>query len=120
MMALVLRYGWRLATSRIGLAVIVCAMLWGWHVYDKRQALSAAREGFVQAFELTAAQAELDALRRRIAAAHHANDILQEQRQAAEGAALRTAATLETYELETPINPDGRVDTDLLGRLRAN
>ena len=120
MMAFVLRYGWRLATSRVGLAVIVCGLLWGWHVYDKRQALSAAREGFVRVFELTAAQTELEALRRRIAAADHANQTLQEQIQVAEGKAPRTAAALEAYERETPINPDGRVDSDLLGRLRAN
>jgi hypothetical protein len=34
MMAVVLRYGWRFLTSRIGLAAVVCSLLWGWHVYD--------------------------------------------------------------------------------------
>ena len=54
MMALGLRFGWKLLSSRLGLAAVLCALLWGWHVYDKRQAISAAREGFVQQFELTA------------------------------------------------------------------
>lgn len=49
----------------------------GLNVYDKRQAINAVREGFVQQFELTAAQAELDALRRRMAAAAEANRALQ-------------------------------------------
>lgn len=112
--------GWRLLSSRAGLAVVLCAALWGWHVYDKRQAVSAAREGFVQQFELTAAQAELDALRRRAAALEEANRTLQEKIKVAEGEALRFATELEVFERETEINPEGVVDTDLLGRLRSN
>ncbi|KMW56990.1 hypothetical protein AIOL_001948 [Candidatus Rhodobacter oscarellae] len=120
MMGLGLRFGWRLLSSRAGLAVVLCALLWGWHVYDKRQAINAAREGFVQQFELTAAQAELDALRRRMAAAAEANRALQERIQVAEGEALRFATELEAFEHETQVNPDGVVDTDLLRRLRSN
>lgn len=120
MMEMVLRYGWRFLTSRIGLAVVVCALLWGWHVYDKRQTVSAARDGFVREFELTAVQAELDAMRRRMAAADEANQALREKVQAATGEALRFAAELEAYERETQVNPEGVVDSRLLERLRAN
>ena len=120
MMALVLRYGWRFLTSRIGLAVVVCALLWGWHVHDKRQAVSAAREGFVREFELTAVQTELDAMRRRKAAADEANQVLREKVQAATGEAMRFAAELEAYERDTQVNPEGVVDSGLVDRLRAN
>ncbi len=120
MMARRLRFGWQLLSSRLGLAAVLCALLWGWHVYDKRQAIRAAREGFVQQFELTAAQVELDALLRRMAAAAEANRALQEKVQVAQGEALRFAAELETFENETQVNPDGVVDTGLLRRLRSN
>ena len=99
---------------------MVCGLLWGWHVYDKRQAVSAAREGFVREFELTAVQTELDAMRRRVAAANEANQALREKVQAAEGEALRFAAELEAYERDTQVNPEGIVDSGLLERLRAN
>lgn len=112
--------GWRLVSSRAGMAVIILAMLFAWHVIDKRQAVSAAREGYVRQFELTAAQAELAALRRRAAATEEANRVLQEKMQVAEGQALRFAAELEAYQNETDINPDGVVDSDLIGRLRSN
>jgi hypothetical protein len=115
-----LQLGRRLLSSRLGLAVMLCAFLWGWHVQDKRQAVSAAREGFVQQFELSAAQAELDALRRRAAATELANQALQEKVQVAEGETRRFAAELEVYESETQINPDCAVDPGLLRRLRAN
>lgn len=120
MMELVLRHGWRLLSSRAGLAVVLCGLLWGWHVYDKRQAVSAAREGFVRQFELTAAQTELEALRRRSVATAEANRVLQEKMQVAEGQARRFAAELEAYQNETDINPDGIVDPGLFGRLRSN
>ncbi|MEX5515740.1 hypothetical protein SM765_15500 [Pseudophaeobacter sp. 1A09344] len=119
-MAVVLRYGWRFLTSRIGLAFVICGLLWGWHVYDKRQAVSAAREGFVREFELTAVQTKLDAMRRRMAAANEANQSLREKVQAAEGEALRFAAELKAYERDTQVNPEGVVDSGLLERLRAN
>lgn len=114
------RLGRTILSSRLGLAVALCALLWGAHVYDKRQAVSAARNGFVRQFELAAAQAELDALQRRAAATELANQALQEKVQVAEGAALRFAAELEAYERETQINPDGLVDSGLLRRLRSN
>ncbi|AUR06985.1 hypothetical protein [Phaeobacter inhibens] len=111
---------WRLLTSRIGFAAVLCAALWGWHLYDKRQAVAGAREGLVQEFELTAVQTELDAMRRRMAAAEEANQALREKVQAATGEALRFAAELEAYERETQVNPEGVVDSGLLERLRAN
>ncbi len=57
----------------------VVFLLWAWHVHDKRQTVGVAREGFVRQFELTAAQAELDAIRRRMAAADEANQALREK-----------------------------------------
>lgn len=102
------------------MAVVLCVLLWGWHVHDKRQAVRAARDGFVQQFELTAAQAELEALRSRMAAAQEANRALQEKVQVAEGEAVRFAAELESFERETQVNPGGVVDSDLLRRLRSN
>lgn len=119
-MSVALGIGWRFLSSRAGLAVIACALLWGWHVYDKRQAVSAAREGFVRELELAAVQAELDAAHRLMAATREANQALQEKVQTAEGEALRFAVELEAFENETQINPDSVVDASLLHRLRAN
>lgn len=112
--------GWRILSSRAGLAVIACALLWGWHVHDRRQAVSAAREGCVRDFELTAVQAELEAVRRRMVAANEASQALREKLQVAEGEALRFAAELEAYQRETQVNSEGVVDSGLLRRLRAN
>ncbi len=111
---------WRVLSSRAGLAVALCALLWAWHAYDKRQAVQAARDGYVRRFELIAAQAEVDALRRRIAATTEANRTLQEKIQVAEGMAVRFAAELEAFEYDTQVNTLGIVDSDLLGRLRSN
>lgn len=120
MIVVALRYGWQLLSSRMGLAVVVCALLWVWHVHDKQQALDTARDGYVQQVELAAAEAELAELSRRAAVASDANRVLQEKVQVAEGDALRFAAELEAFENETEINPDGVVDGDLLRRLRSN
>ncbi|HDZ81278.1 MAG TPA: hypothetical protein ENH56_08530 [Roseobacter sp.] len=120
MMSIALKFGWRLLTSRVGLAVILCAGLWTWHVIDKSQAINSARDGYVLQVELAAAQAELAELRRRAAVADDANRVLQEKVQASEGEALRFAAELEAFENETDINPEGVVDGDLLRRLRSN
>lgn len=111
---------WKVLSSRLGLLIIACGLLYSWHVVDRRQAVAAAREGFVQQIELTAAQAEIDALRRRAAVTTEANRVLQEKMQVAEGQALRFAVELEAYQNETVVNPDGVVDSDLLGRLRSN
>ncbi|AUQ65160.1 hypothetical protein [Phaeobacter inhibens] len=69
---------------------------------------------------MAVAQAELDAVRRQMAAAREASQALQEKVQAAEGEALRFAAELEVFESETQVNRDGVVDVSLLRRLRAN
>ena len=111
---------WRLLSSRAGLAVVLGALLWGWHLQDKRAALLAARDGFVRRIELTAAQAELEGLRRRMASIREANQALHDKIQVAQGDARRIAAELEAYERDTKINPEGVVDPDLLRRLRAN
>lgn len=120
MMSLGLKFGWRFLSSRIGLAVILCAALWAWHVIDKSQAITTARDGYVRQVELAAAQAELEELRRRAAVANDANRVLQEKVQAFEGEALRFAAELEAFENETDVNPEGIVDHNLLRRLRSN
>lgn len=120
MMSKAMEYAWRLLTSRIGLAAILGAALWVWHVTDKAQALKSARDGYVQQVELTEAQEKLAELRRRAAVADDANRVLQEKVQASEGEALRFAAELEAYKNETDINPNGHVDDDLLRRLRSN
>ena len=118
MMALVLKGGWRILTSRLGLAAIACALLWGWHVYDRRQAVQAALDGYVLESELTAARAQLEAISARAAAAETANVQLQAQLLVAETEAREQAAELEAFERDTKINPDGVVDGDLLRRLR--
>lgn len=119
MTAIALRYLWKLLSSRLGLALVVAGLLWGWHVQDKRAAVRAASEGLVTATELSAAEAERDELRRRLVAADEANRVLQERMQVAEGEAQRFATELEAYERDTQINPDGLVDPDPLQRLRA-
>jgi len=120
MISIALKFGWRLLTSRVGLAVILCAGVWTWHVADKSQAINRARDGYVRQVELAAAQAELAEMRRRAAVADDANRVLQEKVQASEGEALRFAAELEAFENETDINAEGVVDGDLLRRLRSN
>ncbi|NQW13442.1 MAG: hypothetical protein HQ479_04180 [Rhodobacter sp.] len=100
--------------------MVLIAALWGWHVYDKANALAKARDGYVATVELAAANSEITELRRRAAVAAGANQALQEKVQASKGEALRFAAELEAFERETKINPDGRVDDDLLRRLRSN
>lgn len=118
MMALLLKGGWRILSSRLGLVAVACGLLWGWHVYDKRQAIDAALDGYVLESELSAAKAQLEAIRARAAAAETANAQLQAQLAAAEAEALEQAAELEAFERETTVNPDGVVDGDLLRRLR--
>jgi len=120
MISIALKFGWRLLSSRLGLAVVLCAGLWAWHIIDKSQAVINARDGYVLQVELAAAQAELVALKRRAAVAYEANRVLQEKVQATEGEVLRFTAELEAFENETDINPDGIVDADLLRRLRSN
>ena len=119
-MVIALRYGWQFLSSRVGLAVVVCALLWGWHLHDKQQALDVARDGYVQQVELAAAEAELAELIRRAAVASDANRALLEKVQVAEGDARRFAAEMEAFENETEINPDGVVDGDLLRLLQSN
>ncbi|MEP3892494.1 MAG: hypothetical protein ABJN52_00645 [Litorimonas sp.] len=124
MMALLLRLAGRVLASRLGLALslsaALCAALWGWHLQDKRAAVIAAREGYVQEVELIAARTRLDLLRRQIAAADQANHDLQQQMQDAESRALRFARELEAFERDTTLNPNGTVDPALLRRLRSN
>lgn len=120
MMAVGLKFGWGLLTSRIGLALVLCGGLWVWHGYDKAQAMKAARNGYVQQAELANVQAELAEMKRRAAVASEANRVLQEKVQASEGEALRFAAELEAFENENDINPEGVVDGGLLRRLRSN
>lgn len=110
----------KLMTSRIGLAAILAGVLWLWHVQDRARAVEAARDGYVQAVDLIAAETELAELRRQLAVAGRANQTLSERVQVARGEALRFTAELEAYERETDLNPDGRVDDGLLRRLRAN
>lgn len=118
MMTLLMQGGWRVLTSRLGLVAVACALLWGWHVYDKRQAIDVALDGYVLEGELAAARAQLEVVLARTAAAEAANAQLQAQLATAETQALKQAAELEAFERETTVNPDGVVDGDLLRRLR--
>lgn len=120
MMKLCLDFGWRILSSRLGLAAVLCVALFGWHFVDKSGAIKAARDGYVLQLELAEAEAELEEMRRRAAVASDASRVLQEKVQAAEGEALRFAAELEAFENGTEVNPDGVVDSDLLRRLRSN
>lgn len=119
-MSLVIHWGWRALSSRLGLGFVLCALLFLWHLNDKSQAVANARDGFVQEFKLVAAEAELSLLKKRVMVAETANVNLQEKMQVAEGAALRFSAELEAYEHATEVNPDGLVDGDLMRLLRSN
>ena len=110
----------RLLSSKAGFVVAIVAIAFGLHVFDKRQALAAAREGYVLQVEMAAVQAELDELKRRAAITDEANQVLQEKIEAAEGEARRFADELEAFENDTTINSEGVVDGDLLRRLRSN
>ncbi|MBT9383345.1 hypothetical protein KM176_05690 [Pseudooceanicola sp. CBS1P-1] len=118
MMALLAGTGWRLLTSRIGLAVMLCGGLWVWHLQDRRAAVETARQGYVRQMQLDAAEAELTEIKRRAAASDAASRVLQERLQASEGDAQRFAAELEAYGNETTVNADCSVDADLLRLLR--
>lgn len=119
-MSLGLSFGWRILSSRVGLAAVMCVALWTWHVVDKSQAVTAARDGYVQQVEMAAVRAELTELRRRGMVTAAANRALQEKMQVAKGDALRFASELEAFENEHDINPEGVVDSDLLRRLQSN
>lgn len=112
--------GWRLLSSRAGLILVVFALLFAWHYFDKRQALSAAREGYVQQFELTAAQTELEAVKRRAAATREANRMLNTKVLSADEAARQFQIELEGYQNEISENRSCIVDDDFLRLLRAN
>jgi hypothetical protein len=120
LISVMMTFGWRIASHRLGLAAILCGLLWCWHVWDKSQAVISARSGYVLQVQLAEVQAKLDELRRRAAVAADANALLQEKMQVAEGQALRFASELKAFENETDINPDGLVDGDILKRLRSN
>ncbi len=109
----------RLASSRLGLAALLCGALWAWHLHDRAAAIEAARDGYVRAVQLAAEQAKSARLARELAADRAAAQVLQKRLQVAEGQAARFAADLEAYERDTDINPDGVVDGDLLRLLRA-
>lgn len=107
----------RAMTSRLGLAAMLLAGAYGWHVYDNRLAINAARDGFVREFELIAAQTELDVLRRRAIAVSAANEVLAERAATTEGEAIRMARELEEFQNATPVSMDCAVDRNIFDRL---
>lgn len=108
----------RLMTRRAGLAVVLCALLWGWHVHDKSQAITAARDGYVLQVELAAAQVELAELRRRAFVADEANRVLQENTQESEGEALQLSREIKDYADSISVKDSCVPDDHFLDGLR--
>lgn len=102
------------------MAVVILGLLFAWHIVDKRQAVRAAREGYVRQFELTAAQATLDALQLRAAATEEANRMLNSKIFSADEATRQFQAELKEYQNEILGNPSNTVDDDFLRLLLAN
>ncbi len=120
MMAWVAKVVWPALTSRTGLVVIVAALLFGWHVHDKRAAVAAAKAACADAVEKTAAETELDEMKRRARIAEEAADSLEEKLAAMEGEAERARREIEEREYGPDDAGACAVDDDLFDRLRGN
>lgn len=109
----------RLATSRLGLIVILCAALFAWHKIDKGSAVREAVVGYVARVELRAAEAEAESLRGRIERLRTANTALQESVEHAQQEARDAEITQRDYLSRTPEPPaDCAVGPDLLRLLQ--
>ncbi|WP_420415141.1 hypothetical protein [Roseibium sp.] len=105
--------GWRNVILFAG-GLVIAAGFYGWHVLDKAAAVALAKEGLVSKVELVAAQAELQAERRRATALEAAN--FQFQRQVQEASALQTQQAMELDNYASTV--DCGVDGALFKRLR--
>jgi hypothetical protein len=113
------RFVGSLLSSRAGLVLLVAGAVYGWHLNEVRRAGVDATEACVSQVELDAAEAELAEFRRKAEVTAAAQADFQTRLSEAEAEAARVTLELEEFAYETEINPDGRVDSDLLDRLRA-
>lgn len=115
-MLAVLGWFWKSRTGAILIAFLaVGAALFIWHKLDKSSAVRQAVTSIVADVELSAAEAELAALKRRAAALEAAN--FSFQRQLTESEALRTQQALELDAYVSTVGADCAVDRPLLERL---
>jgi uncharacterized protein YlxW (UPF0749 family) len=105
-------------TSRIGIAVIMLAVLTPLHFLDRHWAISEATRGFVLQVEKETVVAERDALIRRAIALGAANDSLRAAKQTAESELNALEKGIKDYEDKNPIDPDCAVTDGLLDGLR--
>jgi hypothetical protein len=109
----------RLATSRLGLIVILCLALFTWHKIDKGSAVRDAVVRYVARVELQAAETEAQALRGRIERLETANAALRGSIAVAQQEARDAEAARLDYLGRTPAPPaDCTVSPDLLDLLR--
>lgn len=109
----------RLLTSRLGLALIIAVMAFGWHTYDKAQAVRAATTDYVRRVEYIALKAEHDALTARLARTTLANKKLAEDIATAEAENEDAEARIQTYLEGSTGRPTCAVDPRLFDLLRA-
>ncbi len=108
----------RLATSRLGLILILCAALFAWHKLDKGSAVRDAVVGYVADTELRAAEVHAEILRARINRLEAANAALGASLAEAEQEARDAEAARLDYLERTPAPPaDCTVSRDLLDLL---
>lgn len=110
----------KLATSRLGLAVIALGAALSWHYIDKAGAVRSAQEELADDVTIRTLEAERDAARLAAEVAKAATDRLQGQIAEATARAAQDQREVEAYERDTTINPDGVVDQSVLERLRNN
>lgn len=90
-----------------------------WHTMDKRAAVRDAKAGLVAIAEVEALQAEIDELTRLAAVTAKANDVLENEVDAAEAKAIAQRLELEEYENTLQTIDGCVVDPALFGRLRS-
>lgn len=95
-------------------ASLLLAGLYTWHRLDKSSAVRVAVTRYIADVELSAAEAELAALKQRAAALEAANFQFQVQLSEAEALAVRQKEELGSYESTVTVVVDGA----LLERLR--
>lgn len=109
---------WSIATSRLGLIVIIAIGLFTWHKLDKSSAVRGAVAEYVAGVELAAERAEKEALKRRLEKAVRARHQFEKAKAAADLRADQAIQELEDYESQ--VGADCVVDGHLLERLRNN
>ncbi|MDF3413300.1 hypothetical protein HKX54_02430 [Sulfitobacter sp. M57] len=106
-------------TSGLSAVAILGVLLFGWHTLDKTSAVRSAVVGYVAKAELSAAQAELQEIKRQQAAADAAAKQFARRIVEVEADMAAREQEIVDYETQNP-NRGGVVGRNIFGRLRGN